>query len=882
VRALHRLCKRLFNFTTRRRGDERLREEIEAHIASQTEDNIRAGMAPEDARRQARLRFGSVESVREDYRAEQGLPSVESLLLDVRHSVRSLRRSPAFAAVAALTLMLTIGANVLVFGVVKAVLLPRQDVVDPDNLYQLRASPRMSGRNVTTSYPAFEDMRQRNRTFSGMAGFWGYSAGTLTWGSAETKVRGYEASGNYFDLLGARPAIGRFFHPADLRGPGSAPYMVLSDQLWRRAFHRDADVVGRTVRLDNRQFTVIGVASQRFHGTERFDWPDYWIPLVNGHLAGGGYLDRGQRALTVIGRLEPGVTPERATADLNAIASRLADEYPKTDSRTPLRLVRAGLYGDEGDFIRASLVGVNLLALLLLLAACVNLASLFAARTADRARELAVRVALGSSRRRLIQQLLTEAVLVSLAGGGAGFLGAHLLLGAMNRRPLPLSEQRMNIDVDASVYLAGLAFIFGSALVFGMVPAWRAWQGSPLQAMKSGPVDATHRRRLGLRDVLLGAQIAICTVLVAASLAAVHSLVRALDGPIGIKPHGAMLASVELPAAARPRPGTVERAKAAIAALRSLPGVTAVGATLDTPMSNAKRAVPIHRAGTTELLPDDSVLSAMSYSTSPGYLEAAGTRLLVGRDVAWPDVTGKPSVALVNETFARAMWGDAPAIGQTFIVSERLAEVVGVVEDGKYHDPMEPQHAAVFLPLASDARADVVYVVRSRLAPDEVAAALRRTLRGLEPNASLDVRSWPDALAGHLRPARVATAALGVIGVLAALLAVTGIFGMAAYDVSRRKKELGIRTALGARRKHVMSAAVGRPAVLLGVGSAVGLLAGVFASRLLGAVVHRADPGDPAVLVGAVLTMALLGIAGSAIPAWRALAVDPSTLIRED
>jgi hypothetical protein len=272
----------------------------------------------------------------------------------------------------------------------------------------------------------------------------------------------------------------------------------------------------------------------------------------------------------------------------------------------------------------------------------------------------------------------------------------------------------------------------------------------------------------------------------------------------------------------------------------------------------------------------------MSYSMSPGYLEAAGTRVLVGRDVAWPDVTERPSVALVNETFARAMWGDTPAIGQTFLVSQGLTEVVGVVEDGKYHDPMEPQHPAVFLPLASGITADVVYVVRSPLAPDEVAAALRRTLRALEPSASLDVRSWPDALAGHLRPARVATVALGAIGFMAAMLAVTGIFGMAAYTVSRRKKELGIRTALGARRTLVLRAAVGRPAVLLGVGSAVGLLAGIPANRLLGTIVHQADPGNPAVLVGAMLTMALLGIAGAAIPAWEALAVDPSKLMRED
>jgi hypothetical protein len=267
---------------------------------------------------------------------------------------------------------------------------------------------------------------------------------------------------------------------------------------------------------------------------------------------------------------------------------------------------------------------------------------------------------------------------------------------------------------------------------------------------------------------------------------------------------------------------------------------------------------------------------------SPDYLKAAGTRLLAGRDVSWQDTKETPPVAIVNETFARTMWGDSPAIGQRFVLGKRSTEVVGVVEDGKYYNLMESPAAAVFVPLWQDAASDVVLVVRSSLAPKDVATALRHTLGRVQPSVPVTLRTWPEALERVLYPARAAAFALGVMGLFAVMLAVTGIFGTAAHSVSRRVRELGIRMALGAREAQVVLAAVGRPTALLGVGSALGLLAGVFARRLLGRIVYQADPGNPAVLIGAVLTMALIGISGAAIPALRALAVDPSRLMRDE
>jgi len=682
--------------------------------------------------------------------------------------------------------MLGIGANVVVFGVLNAVLLHPLDVSDPQNLYQLRLKPWTSFKLLTTSYPAFEDLRRRNTTFSGMAGFDGFAQATLRSGNTVKSVTGYAVTGNYFDLLGVQPEVGRFIHEADGQGPNSAPYVVLSDNLWRSAFNADPGVVGTTVLLDKDPYTVIGVAPAHFHGTEQFVWPDYWIPFVNW---GQQFLQsRTSITVTVLGRLKPGVTPPQAAENLSAIAAQLAKEYPQTETGMPLRLVRPGLYADDGDVIRGFLYSVTGLALLVLVAACANLANLFAARAADRSWELALRVALGASRWRLVRQIMTESMVVSLLGGTAGLLIARLLLGVMNRWDSPYGH--LAVNADARVYFVALTLTLISALFFGIVPALQAWQSSPLQAMKIGPVDAMPLRRFSPRDLLLGAQIAICMLLVTASLVAVRGMVRMLHAPLGFHPQGVMLAEMDLSLA---RPGgdvPLEKKKAMSEAVRNIPGVVAAGTVNRVPFTGGLRGVPVFEPGTTEFTLNNSVLAPYVFTISPGYLEAAGTRLLDGRDFSWQETTQTPYVAIVNETFARKIWGDTPAIGQRFIVRGHLTEVVGVVEDGKYHNMQESPQPVAYLSLAQNDQSYIIFVARSQRAQSEMAAALERTLSGLEPNAQIKVQSWSEALGGlnALFPARAATVALGVMGLLATMLAVTGIFGMAAYNVSRRMK----------------------------------------------------------------------------------------------
>jgi predicted permease len=629
------------------------------------------------------------------------------------------------------------------------------------------------------------------------------------------------------------------------------------------------------------------VAPARFHGTEQLVWPDYYIPVVN-HFDADYLKDRRGRPLSVLARLKPGVTPGQAAENLSSISAALAKEYPATDTGLPLRLIRPGLYADTGDVVRGSLYSVTALALLILAAACANLATLFAARAADRSRELALRVAIGAGRWRLVRQLMTEALVVSLLGGAIGLATATVLLRVLDHNSLPTffgatsPFSDLSVGVDARVYVVALGLTLCSGLVFGMIPARTVWRTSPLQAMKSGSVDTMPLRRFGLRDLLLGAQIAICTLMVIASLVAVRGMVRLLHVPLGFQAQGAMLAEMDFSETEPNGDAPLEKTKAMIDALRSIPGVTGAGTFSKPPFTGGLRPVSVFPPGTTEFTLNHSVLASLGKTISPGYLETARTRLLRGRDFSWRDTAQTPYVAIVNETFARKMWADTPPLGQRFIFLDRLREVVGVMEDGKYLEIQEPAQPMVYLPLTQSEQTYPYFVVRSYRAKSEMIPAIERTLSAIEPNAPIIVQSWSDALAGPLFPARAATLALGAMGLLAAMLAVTGIFGMAAYNVSRRKKELGIRVALGARAKHIMAAAVGRPIVLLGIGSLVGLVSCVFASRLLGQIVYQANPRDPMVIGGAVLTMALLGVAASAIPALRALAVDPCKLMREE
>ena len=862
--------------------DREIDAELKTHIEMRIEDNLAAGMAPEAARRDAQLRFGNKTVMRERATAEDTAPLLAGIGRDVHYALRQMRHSPGFALTAILTLALGIGANVVVLSVLNALILRPLDLPHAERLYEV---VQKNQGDDTQSYPDYLDYRVRNSTFSDMAAYRLDAAGVSVRGSAEKRWN-YEVSGNYFDMLGVRPELGRFFHESDEHGPNSAPYIVLSDAFWRNRFHADPGVLGTAVELNKHPFTIIGVAPANFHGIDLFIWPDFWMPIVNEEqIQGYDFLrSRGNHTIGTLGLLRPGVTAQQAQDNLNVIAGELGKQYPENDQGMGARLVKPGLMGDLGDATRAFLLGVFVLAFLVLLAACANLASIFATRAADRSRELAIRLAIGSSRGHILRQLLTEAVLVSLAGGIAGTAFATVLLRLLTRwQPFSAFPVHVTVAPDIRVYGLALLLSLASGILFGLLPARQIWQTDAARVMKGAPGPVLFRH-FSLRDLLLGLQIALCTLLVTASLVAARGMQHSLHAPIGFEPQGAMLASTDMQMAGYSDKDSLVIQKRMLERTLGIPGVTAAGIINYTPLSGSGNSNGFYREGTTEFTPSHVALGAKYFSISPGYLEAAGTRLIAGRDVTWQDNAGSPKIALVSETFARQLFGSATAaIGRRFLRGAKdVVEVAGVVEDGKYDSLTEDRQGAVFFPLAQATDTETTLIVRSQMSDADTASALHRIITGIDPGLPFTISSWPTALGLVLFPARVAAASLGIMGLLAAMLAITGTFGVAAYSVSKRMRELGIRVALGAHRIQLMRSALGRPFVLLTSGSMVGLALGMLVSRFLAQIVYQATSRDPLVLGGVVATMALIGLVATWIPARHALAVNPARLLRDE
>jgi len=807
---------------------------------------------------------------------------MNGLIQDFKYALRQLLKSPTFGTTALLTVALGVGANVAVFGVLNALLLRKLDVPQPAGLYNVVHAEQGYDNQ---SYPDYLDFKNRNTTFSDMAAYRLEQAGVST-SSATYSCWYYKVSGNYFDMLGVQPAYGRVFHANDEHGPNSAPYIILSHDFWRSRFDSDRRTVGSTVDINKHPFTVIGVAPSGFHGTDLFIWPDFWIPIVNGQdYPGTDFLSwRGSHNLWILGKLKPGVTPQQATDNLASIAHALAKQY-RDDDGLSARLVKPGLMGDQvGDPARAFLAGIMFLAFLVLLAACANLASLFAARATDRAREFAIRLAIGSSRWHVLRPLLSESVLVSLLGGALGTRVSAALLNAMTRwQPFAEFPIHVTISPDAKLYAVALLLSIGSGVLFGLVPATQVWGADRTQLIKTGTVAALGSRRLTLRDVLLGVQIAICTLLVTSSFVALRGMQRSLHAPLGFQPQGVLVAQTDLRMGGYADRSSVEVQKRILTAAAQIPGVSHVGIIDELPLGTGGSSSNLYREGTTDFRPSNAAFGAKYFSISPGYLEAAGTRLLAGRDFAWRDDAHAPKVAIVNQTFARSLFGSASAVGGRFLWGENNPyEIVGVVEDGKYDSLTERQWAAMFFPSEQVPNSDTSLIVTSELPPAELSRRLHQVLAQIDPSLPFTFETWRDALAFVLFPARVATATLGVMGLLAAMLAVTGIFGMAMYAVSKRLKELGIRVALGAQPIRLMRSALGRPLILLLSGSALGLMLGVIASKLLAQIVYQATSREPIVLAGVMAMMALLGLLASWIPARRTLAIDPAELLRAE
>jgi predicted permease len=866
----------------RRKFYEDLSEEIRLHIEERTEQLMREGMSAEEATRAARRAFGNRTLLEERSREVWQWPTLESVGADLRFALRQLRKSPGFGVIAVLTLALAIGANAVVFGVLNALILRPLNVPQAESLFVIQPGERHS-------YPDYLDLRQRNRSFDDVAVFAIRQSGLDT-GKDPSKVWQYETSGNYFDVLRIQPYLGRFFHASDEHGPNSAPYVVLSYAYWHSHFQDDRTVVGRVVRLNRQAFSILGVAPPGFQGTILFFAPDIFLPMVNHEQLTGEELLNGRGThwmFEMVGRLKPGFTPEQATGDLNSVDSYLKNTYPKEEDNEPYTLARPGLHGDYlGGATRAFLTGLMLLSGLILLAACANLGSLFAARAADRSREMALRLALGSSRNRILRQLFTESILLSLAGGFAGLMGSIVLLRWLSMwQPVPQFPLHVPVSPDANVYLVAMVLALVSGVLFGVVPVRQILRANPYEIVKAGSTGA-FGRRITARDILLVVQIAICAVLVTSSMVALRGLMRSMHSNFGFDPQNVMLVDTDLTTAGYSGDRIPAMQRRMIEALQAIPGADSVGSVNWPPLElpNGGWQGKVYTDTTTDLSPSNAAGDPHMYNVSPDYFRASGTSILAGRAFTWHDDTNAPRVAVVNREFASKILGSVPdAVGRYFKLRDGTrVRVVGLVEDGKYVNLTEDQQPAMFLPLLQSPASWIWLVVRSSRDPQQLAAAMRSVLRDIDPGMVLAIRPWSTELGGTLFPSRMATVSLGVLGMMGAMLSITGIFGMAAYSVSKRLKELGIRVALGAQRKEVLQAALGRAFKLLAIGSGVGLVLGLLATKVLAFIVYQATPRDPLVLTGTVLAMALLGLIATWIPAQRALSVDPAILLREE
>jgi predicted permease len=736
------------------------------------------------------------------------------------------------------------------------------------------------------SYPETRDVRDGNSVFSAVAVYefqdFGLEANGVT-----RPVWGAEVSGQYFDVVGIKPFLGRLLERSDDDHPGASEAAVISWSAWQSDFGADPNIVGKMVRIDKHPYTIVGVTPEGFYGTEKIAQLDIFVPIANeASLDGFNWLEsRSYKNLFSVVRMKDGVTLPQVQAALDTIAARIARQYPKEEEGLALKVAPPGMIGDfMGGPVRGFLAGVMGLAGIVLLAACANLGSLFAARTADRAREIAIRMAIGSSRWRVVRQLLVEAFVISILGSACACSLAWMALTRLAEwHPPTRYPMKFFVLPQPSLILIAFAIAVLAGVLFGLMPLRQIFKTDPNETIKSGGSQFAAGRRWALRDVLLAAQIALCCVTISAAFVSLRGLGKALTMDLGFNPKNVLLTQFDLNQAGYRGDAADHFQRQLLEQVSQIPGVNAAGYANTTPLSGDTLVSPVFSQQSADFRPSNSAFYIYSFDVSPGYLTAAGTQLLAGRDVSFIDTGKTPPVAIVNQEFARRLFHTEQAVGRYFKNSGGVSiQIVGVVADGKYFTLSEDPQPAVFFPISQIASTSTALIVRTRRETADMVAAIREVVRDLDRAVPIqELSPWNTQLALSFFPIQVATVALGLFGAFGLLLSIAGTFGLASYTVSKRLRELSIRVALGAQAKQILSAALGRMLILLAGGSVVGILLGVAASRLLSVIVYQASARDPFVLAAVVMTTALTGSFSVAGPVRRVLHADPATLLRE-
>ncbi len=813
---------------------------------------------------------------------------MDRLRQDLILAFRRLAKTPGFTAAAILTLALGIGANTAIFSAVNSLLLRPLAVSHPEQLAFLNTRAYKQEFPVT-SYPNYIDYRDRNTVFTGLAAY-RFSPLSLSKGdSNNARLWGYQVTGNYFDVLGIGAVRGRVLHREDDITRGGHPIAVITYTCWQKRFGGADDIIGRRIKINGMDYTVVGVTPRGFAGTEIVFTPEVFVPIaMNAQIEpGSGWLDRREsQNLFTVGRMMPGVTLTSAEAALNVIAADLGREYPKINEGLKIVLSPPGLFG---SYLRGAIRGFSLalmgVAGMVLLIACANLASLMLARAADRRRDTAIRLALGAARGRLIRQLLTESVVLSIIGGLAGLLLAVWLVKLFAGWSPPIDVPVIpTVTIDTGVMLFAVLASLLTGVVFGLTPALQSTKAELAPALKNEAI-AERVRKFAARDVLVAAQVTLSVVLLVGSVLVVRSLKNALNVKIGFEPRHAASVSFDLALQGYSDAGGSEFQHRVLERVRALPGVQSAGLINGVPLSLnwSNNTVfiegqPIPKAG-------DATLVA-TYDTSPGYLRAAQTRLIAGRDFEESDKPGAKEVAIVNEAFARQLLHGENPIGKRFhhnVDSKNWIEIVGVMEDGKYRSLGEAPLPAMFRPMDQDGALTTTIVARSQIPEDQLTAMLRRVV--LEADSTLpvyDAGSLTDQLALVLFPARIAATVLGAFGLLAIVLASTGVYGIMAYAVARRTREIGIRMALGAKPSQVVRVALSRAGMLLAIGMTAGIGLSIASGRLMAALLFGMSALDPVTYGIAIAIMTAVALAAAWFPVRRAISIDPVTALRTE
>jgi len=878
----------------RSRVESEMDAELRFHMEAYAEDLVRGGVPREAALRRARLEFGGIENTKEECREARGVHFAETLLQDVRYGVRTMRRAPGFTLTAVLALALGMGANTAIFSVVNAVLLRPLPYEKPDRLMQVWHTPPQKsfpGMPIFTVSPAnFLDWRTQNHSFEGMAAY-GFGRYTITGSGHPETLRVVAATHGLLAILHAQPLLGRGFLDGEYES-GHEHEVLLSYGLWRSYFAGNPDIVGKNIQLNGQAFTVVGVMGAEFDFPVSGD-PDaraqMWKPMA---WTDHERAVRDNRNYGVIARLKDGVTLKQAQAELDAISNRLAQDYPNDDKGWGA--IAISMRDDLVSDVRPALLILQGAVALVLLIACANVANLMLARALSRRKEVAVRTALGATRRRLLQQALSETLLLAVAGGMLGLVFAHygvILIVKFLAQRLPRSNE-IALDGWVLAFTLGISLLTGFA--FGLLPALRMAKADLHEALKQGlgrtAVDSGGSRT---RNVLVVSEVALSLMLLIGAGLLIRSLWVLQHVNPGFDPSRVVTMAVSVP------PGKFAEPQQQIGyfgrvleRVRSLPGVQSAGLIDSLPLSGDGSHQPISVEGRPPApmadLPEVDVRLI-----SPGYMGAMHIPLLNGRDVDDSDVAGRPGAVLISESMAKSFWPNEDAVGKhltLYFFPDLPRVVVGVVADVKMTAMNETQPApTLYFPLAqlSPVRGaawrsiPMSLAVRTGSAPLSVLPAITGAIRETDGDVPLlNIRTMDDSVSASLSPERFAMLLLGAFAGLALLLAVVGIYSVMSYSVSRRTNEIGIRVALGASRGDVLLLVVRQAMLLALIGSAIGIAGGLSLSRLMASQLYGVGPTDPITFVAVAALLMLVSLAASYLPARRAMRVEPTAALR--